>query len=47
MCSTITSVVAVLFFAAPFTAEAQTAGKMYRIAILANEPSSALEGLRH
>lgn len=43
----ITSVVAVLFFAGSFTADAQTAGKTYTIAVLANEPSSAIEGLRH
>jgi len=33
--------------AATLTSEAQQAGKVYRIAILANEPSSAIEGLRH
>ena len=33
---------------APFAAEAQPAGgKVYRIAILANESSSAIDGLRH
>ena len=38
--------VAVLLLAAPLASEAQQAGKLYRIAILANEPSSAIEGLR-
>jgi putative ABC transport system substrate-binding protein len=33
--------------AAPRAAGAQPAGKMYRITILANEPSSAIDGLRH
>jgi ABC-type uncharacterized transport system substrate-binding protein len=33
--------------AVTLTSEAQQAGKVYRIAILANEPSSAIEGLRH
>jgi putative ABC transport system substrate-binding protein len=33
--------------AVTLTSDAQQAGKVYRIAILANEPSSAIEGLRH
>jgi len=36
-----------LLIATPLTAEAQLAGKVYRIAILANEPSPAIDGLRH
>lgn len=32
---------------APLVAEAQQTGKVYRIAILANESSSAIDGLRH
>ena len=38
--------IGMLLLAAPFTAEAQKAAKTYRIAILANEPSSAIDGLR-
>ena len=38
--------VGILLLATPFTGEAQKAAKTYRIAILANEPSSAIDGLR-
>lgn len=42
------AVALVLTLLAPaLAAEARQAGKVYRIAILANEPSSAIEGLRH
>ena len=46
MRSAILAVVSVLSLVASFTAEAQTIGRMYRIGVLANEPSSAIEGLR-
>lgn len=36
-----------LLFASAVNAEAQPIGKRYRIAVLANEPSSSIEGLRH
>ena len=36
-----------LFLAAPLASEAQQARKVHRIAILANEPSTAIEGLGH
>jgi putative ABC transport system substrate-binding protein len=39
--------VSVLLLATPFAAEAEKGTKVHRIAILANEPSSAIEGLRH
>src|SRR5262245_35639826 len=44
---TLALVTMLVLHAAPLAVEAQQAGKVYRIAILANEPSSAIEGLRH
>jgi putative ABC transport system substrate-binding protein len=43
----LTATMALLLLVTPFAAEAQQAVKTHRIAILANEPSSAIEGLRH
>jgi ABC-type uncharacterized transport system substrate-binding protein len=37
----------ILLLATSFGVEAQPAGRLYRIAILANEPSSSIDGLRH
>jgi putative ABC transport system substrate-binding protein len=40
-------VLSVLLLGSAFTAGAQPLARMHRIAVLANEPSSAVEGLRH